>query len=68
MRAWLTLLLLLDSWLLLPVGCVNKIHNPNNIIHRCQLGHTSISTQMVDKGNAQGTYQSASGRVGLTIL
>ena len=38
-RVWLTLLLLLDSWLLLPVGCVNKIHNPNNIIHRCQLDH-----------------------------
>ena len=30
---WITLLLLLDSWLLLLVGCVNIIHNPNNIIH-----------------------------------
>ena len=29
---------------------------------------TSISTQMVNKGNAQGTHQSGSGRVGRAIL
>ena len=36
---WLMLLLLLDRWLLLIVGCINIINNSNNIIHRCQIGH-----------------------------